>query len=170
MQIPASFHQGLSRGLPDILTIGIVKDAAGKYNPITLSWVMQTSWAPPLLVTSIAPSRHSFDAMRRSREFVIALPSESQIEATVLFGTASGRDMDKLERSGLATQPATKIDCVLLSDAIVNHECKLVDEFETGDHSIFVGEVVATHVNKDPAVRRIYAFAYTDYAAVKRDD
>jgi flavin reductase (DIM6/NTAB) family NADH-FMN oxidoreductase RutF len=168
MQKTAGFHEGLRRGLPDILTIGIVKDAQGKYNPITLSWVMQVSWSPPLFAISVAPSRHSFDALQLSREFVIALPSESQNEATVLFGTASGRDMDKLERSGLAAEPASKIDCVLLSDAVVNFECKVVEEIEAGDHSIFLGEVVATHVNQDPGVRRIYAFAYTDYAAVER--
>ena len=66
--------------------------------------------------------------------------------------------MDKLVAHGTATQPATKIDCVLLSDAVANFECVLEGEVVTGDHAVFVGRVVAAHVNEDIEARRLYNF------------
>ncbi len=168
MQIPSPIQQALDHGLPDLLAIGIVKDAAGKHNPITLSWIMQTSRMPPMLAISVAPSRHSFDALRLSKQFVIAYPAVGQEGETVLYGTASGRNMDKLVRGGTRIVPASKIDSVLMTDALANFECELAGEFVTGDHSIFVGRIVAAHVNNDRNVRRIYAFGYVDYASVER--
>jgi flavin reductase (DIM6/NTAB) family NADH-FMN oxidoreductase RutF len=44
-------------------------------------------------------------------------------------------------------QPASKVESALLCDAVANFECKLVTELETGDHVIFVGEVICSHVN-----------------------
>lgn len=46
---------------------------------------------------------------------------------------------------------------MLLTDAVANFECKLVSELETGDHLLFVGEVVAAHMNEDRAVGRLYS-------------
>jgi flavin reductase (DIM6/NTAB) family NADH-FMN oxidoreductase RutF len=45
---------------------------------------------------------------------------------------------------------------VLLADAILNIECRLQSVCDTGDHSIFVGEVVASHTNEDGSVKRLY--------------
>ena len=59
----------------------------------------------------------------------------------MLYGTKSGRDCDKLALADAKTEPASRIDCVLLSDAAANFECRLVAEMATGDHVIFVGEV-----------------------------
>lgn len=168
MQVLASIQQALDRGLPDLLAVGIVKDSSGKHNPITLSWLMPTSRVPPMLAISVAPSRHSFEALRRAKQFVIAYPSAGQENETVLYGTASGRSQDKFARGGTRLVPATRIDSVLMVDAVANFECELAGEFVTGDHSIFVGKIVAAHVNQDPAVQRIYAFGYVDYAPVER--
>ncbi|GAG42932.1 unnamed protein product, partial [marine sediment metagenome] len=76
---------------------------------------------------------------------------------TLLFGTKSGRDLNKLAAAGVKTQPASVIDSVLLADAVANFECKLVSELETGDHVVFVGQVVAAHANEDRSVRRLYS-------------
>ncbi len=168
MQVAASASQCFQRGLPDLLAIGIVKDRHGRHNPITLSWIMQTSRMPPMLAFSVAPQRHSFEALRQAGEFVIAYPAEGQERETVLYGTASGRSMDKLARGGSRIEAATRIDSVLMTDAVANFECRLTDELVTGDHSIFVGEIIAAHINADPTRRRIYAFEYTDYAPVAR--
>ena len=44
---------------------------------------------------------------------------------------------------------------MLLADAVANFECRKVGEMLTGDHVLFVGEVVCSHVNEaEPA--RLY--------------
>jgi flavin reductase (DIM6/NTAB) family NADH-FMN oxidoreductase RutF len=80
-------------------------------------------------------------------------------EETRLFGSVSGRDHAKLAEAGSSTEAATAVDCVLLSNAVLNIECRLQDVLDTGDHSIFVGEVLASHVNADESVKRLYTVA-----------
>jgi flavin reductase (DIM6/NTAB) family NADH-FMN oxidoreductase RutF len=53
------------------------------------------------------------------------------------------------------TEPAKAIDSVLLTDAVANFECTLDSETVAGDHIIFVGKVVASHMNTE-ARKRLY--------------
>jgi flavin reductase (DIM6/NTAB) family NADH-FMN oxidoreductase RutF len=71
----------------------------------------------------------------------------------MLFGTRSGRDCDKFAQAGTKLQPAGAIDCVLMADAVANFECRLVGEMTTGDHVLFVGEVVRSHVHETDLAR-----------------
>jgi flavin reductase (DIM6/NTAB) family NADH-FMN oxidoreductase RutF len=157
MQIAVPYEQAAERRFPEQITIAIAKDADGKHNPITISWTMLTSIEPPMLAISVGKQRYSASALRHAREFVLSLPSAEMSKDAVFHGTKSGRDLDKLAACGTPTQPATKIDSVLLANAVANFECQLESEHETGDHIIFVGRVVAAHLNQDSAVRRLYA-------------
>ncbi len=104
-------------------------------------------------MTVVSPS---FSRVGIIELLLISLPSTDMQGDVVFHGTKSGRDMDKLAECGTKTQPAVKIDCVILADAVANFECKLVSEHETGDHFIFVGEVIASHMNEAASVRRLY--------------
>ena len=157
MQASASYNQAIARKYPEQVAIAIAKDPQGKHNPITLGWIMLTSHEPPMMAISIGRTRYSLEAVRHAREFVVSFPSSAMASETSLFGTKSGRDLDKLAAAGVKTQPASVIDSVLLADAVANFECKLVSELETGDHVLFVGQVVAAHANEDRSVRRLYS-------------
>ena len=147
MQQQVDYSKAIVSKYPEQIVIGIARDAQGKHNPITLGWTMIVSHQPPMMAVSIGKTRYSLDTFRSAREFVIAFPSEHQQEEAMLFGTKSGRDMDKLAAAGCSVIPASKIDSVLLADAVANFECKLTGELESGDHVIFVGEVVCSHLN-----------------------
>lgn len=156
MQLKTSYGHAINRKYPEQIAIAIAKDAQGKYNPITLGWVMPTSGEPPMLAIAVAFARHSYEAIRRSKAFVVSFPSIAMAKDALFHGTHSGRDMDKIAVCGTRTQPATAIDCVLFSDAVANFECVLESETKAGDHAIFVGRVVASHMHEDPNVRRLY--------------
>lgn len=155
MQQERSVSNAIASKFPEQIVIAIAKDADGKCNPITLGWTMVTSHKPLMLAISIGKTRYSLEVIRNAKEFVIAFPSEHQARETLLFGTKSGRDVDKLASAESKTQPTKRIDCVLLADAVANFECKLVSELETGDHVIFAGEVVCAHLN-ETACNRLY--------------
>ncbi len=156
MQQLTTYAEALERRMPVETFIVLAKDRDGVCNPITVNWVMRTSIEPPLIAVSIAHSRYSHEVVREAGAFVVAAPSVTMSEETRFFGTKSGRKVAKLAEKGTATEAASEIDCLLLSDAVLNLECRLEDVFETGDHSIFVGRVVASHVNTDGAVQRLY--------------
>ena len=169
MKKEVSFTEANATKYPEQIAIAIAKDSSGKYNPITLGWVMQTSFDPPMVAIAIGKTRYSMEGVRAAGEFVVAFPSEAQKAETMLFGTQSGRDTDKLAEAGIATEPAGQVDSVLLTDAVANFECKVAGEIESGDHVIFVGEVVCAHVNASEKLpRRIYTLGadYSDFEAL----
>jgi len=155
MQKRATFADALATKYPEQVAIAIARDGRGKYNPMTLGWAMQTSHEPPMWAISVGLTRYSLQVIRAAGAFVLAFPSERQENETLLFGTRSGRDVDKLVEAGTRTRPAACIDCVLLEDAVANFECRVVGELPSGDHVIFVGEVLASYVSDTP-LNRLY--------------
>ena len=156
MQIRTPYEGAIRRKYPEQVVIAVVKDAGGKYNPITLGWTMITSHKPPMMAISVGHTRYSLEAIRQAREFVIAFPSSEMSRDALFHGTNSGRDVDKLAECGTKTQPTATIDCVLLTDAVANFECRVESELETGDHVLFVGRVVASHLNESGELSRLY--------------
>jgi flavin reductase (DIM6/NTAB) family NADH-FMN oxidoreductase RutF len=153
MQKQVPFGDANRMKYPEQVVIAIARDANGKDNPITLGWAMQTSIRPPMMAISIGLPRYSHEVFTNAGEFVIAMPSDRQADETLFYGTKSGRDLDKLAEFGANVQPAAEVDGVLLADAVANFECRKAGERLTGDHTIFVGEVVCAHVNEQELTR-----------------
>ena len=167
MQIEVPYTEAIKRKYPEPVTIAIAKDPQGKYNPITLGWVMSTSHVPPMLAISIGKARYSLEAIRQAKAFVVSFPSAEQLEESLVHGTRSGRDCDKLALAGTAIQPAQKIDGVLMAEAEANFECVLEGELETGDHVIFAGRIVASYVSDSPAKGRLYTLGNEQLGGIR---
>ena len=58
-------------------------------------------------------------------------------------------------------QAIKSVDGVLLANAAASFECIVESEMQSGDHVIFVGTVVASHVNSEATTRRLYALDRT---------
>ena len=153
MQKKIEYSEAIKTKYPEAVAYAIVKDEKGIANPITLGWVMCTSHQPPMFAISVAFQRYSYDAIRHSKCFTVVFPNEEQGKEALFFGTHSGRDMDKLKQFGCAIASATEIDSVILNNAVANFECVLEGQLVSGDHVIFVGRVVASHVNTEPKGR-----------------
>jgi len=107
------------------------------------------SGKPCLVGVGIAPSRHSYDLIRKSREFVVNVIDEKLVDAVRICGENSGRDSDKFRLANLTAEKGVKVDAPLIKESPVNIECKIVNEVETGDHVWFIGEVLAAHVRDE---------------------
>jgi flavin reductase (DIM6/NTAB) family NADH-FMN oxidoreductase RutF len=146
------------RKYPEWLTLVVTTDAAGRPNAMTAGWCMWTSGRPPMLAVSVGLTRYTHELIEARKEFVLAFPGRGQGPGTLAVGSASGRDVpDKLAQAGFSTVPATKVNVPLIAGAAANFECRLAAHLRTGDHTIFVGEVLAAHV-EDPAVERLVNF------------
>jgi flavin reductase (DIM6/NTAB) family NADH-FMN oxidoreductase RutF len=122
-------------------------------NVMPVGWSMIASGSPLLYAVAINARHHTTRLIRETREFVVVAPSASMGPATLYCGTHSGRDGDKVGPSGLQLVPATSVQVPLLEGAVYNLECVLHTEVETGDHVLFVGEVVAAHLDEDAGQR-----------------
>lgn len=121
---------------------------AGKANIITLAWSMPTSIDPPMVVISIAPKRLSHRMIKKTGEFVINVPTMKIVKKTLFCGRISGVKCDKFKKAPLTAAPAKKVRPPIIKECIAHLECKLVQTIPTGDHTLFVGEVVAAYVNR----------------------
>jgi len=63
-------------------------------------------------------------------------------------GTRSGRKVDKFAETGLTRRKPVMTSSVLVEEAIVIYECRVVNEVEAGDHQLIVAEVVFVHRKK----------------------
>lgn len=156
MQIDVSYSEANKRKFPEQTAVIIAKDSEGKYNPVVVGWIMPVSMKPAMWAFSLAKGRHSLDAIRYAKTFTISFPSAAMAEAATFYGTHSGADTDKFAQHPVPTEEASAIDSLLLSDAVVNLECELEREEELGDCVLVVGKVVASHMNDDPSVGRLY--------------
>lgn len=155
MQKKTDYDTAIKTKYPEQIIIAIAKDKNGKPNPVTIGWTMIASGQPLMLAIALTPKRYSTAAIRHSKCFTVVYPSEEMAKDTLFFGTHSGKDTDKFAETGCKYSPAEKIDSVILDDAAANFECVLEDELATGDHIIFVGKVVACHINSEDK-KRLY--------------
>ena len=112
-------------------------------NGMTAAWVSQVSLKPLLVMVSIAPSRYSHDLIKKSGIFAVNVLDRDQADLGKRFGFKSGRQVDKF--AGLEwTTGAT--GAPILPQAYACLELKLKETVPAGDHTLFVGEVVAAKV------------------------
>lgn len=120
----------------------------GRNNIITVGMFAFFSGKPSLVGIGIAPSRHSFDMIRQSGEYVVNVVDEKLMEAVRICGEKSGREVDKFELAKLTAVKGVNVKAPLIQESPVNIECKVVKEVETGDHVWFIGEVLNVHVRE----------------------
>jgi len=121
----------------------------GKPNIITLAWAMPASASPPLVAISVSPRRYSHTLIEETKEFVVNIPTLGILDKVVLCGTTSGRNHDKFKETGLTPLPGKKVKAPLIEECVAHLECKLHSQFTAGDHTIFLGEIVDAHVDKE---------------------
>lgn len=122
-----------------------------KHNVMTISWTMVVDFAPRIAITTGAWN-HSYRALRRTRECVIAVPTVDLLDTVVGIGTCSGADTDKFARFGLTALPGKMVQAPLIKECLANIECQVIDV--VGKHDIVVLEGVAAHVDPRRAERR----------------
>lgn len=118
-----------------------------KSNIITLGWHCPLSSKPPLVGIAVGKTRFSHSLIKEGREFVISIPAEDMLEKVLLIGSKSGRDVDKFSEFKLTPLQAEAVKPPLIKECPINTECRVVSELDAGDHTLFVGEVVASHVS-----------------------
>src|ERR1019366_7281790 len=115
-----------------------------KDNIMTISWTMVLDFTPVFAITT-GEWNHSFAALRKNRECVIAIPTVDMLDQVVGIGTCSGADTDKFAKFGLTPMQGKVVKAPLIKECLANIECKVVDIVRK--HNIVVLEGVAAYVN-----------------------
>lgn len=116
-------------------------------NIITVAMVHIFSFSPPLLGIGISPRRYSHGLLKRTGEFVVNLPTYRLLTQVGYCGEHSGREVDKFAETGLSRQGSLKLSTPGIEQCPVNFECRVMKEVDLGDHTWFIGEVLACRVS-----------------------
>lgn len=122
-----------------------------KNNVMTISWTMVVDFTPVFAITT-GPWNHSYAALRKYRECVIAIPGADLIDEVVGVGTCTGADTDKFDKFGLTPVKGRQVRAPLIKECLANIECKVVDIVKK--HSIVVLEGVAAYFDSSRKEKR----------------
>ena len=146
---------------PTVLVGAIVN---GKPNYMTASWVGIACSNPPAISVAIRPERYTYKGVIEHNTFSINVPGSKLAEQTDFCGIYSGRDNDKTE---IFNTFYGKLDTApMIEECPLNLECKVIHTVEIGTHTLFIGEIMETHGNKDcltngkPDIKKIDPIIY----------
>ncbi|MDD2598092.1 MAG: flavin reductase family protein [Kiritimatiellae bacterium] len=156
MQQQEIIENALRLKYPEQVVLVVTCGRDGRKNVMAVGWTAIASGDPLMFMLGIDDAAYTYELIRATQSFVVAFPSEGMAAAVLHAGTVHGHKRDKLAESGLATTPALRVPAPLLTDAVANFECELVEIVQPGDCPLVFGRVVAAHTNTDPSLRRLY--------------
>jgi flavin reductase (DIM6/NTAB) family NADH-FMN oxidoreductase RutF len=128
------------------------------FNTMTVSWGgMGTIWGKPVATVYVRTSRYTHEFMDREGYFTVSFYPEEYRKVLGVLGSKSGRDMDKMNASGLTAKALQ--ESVTFEEAEITLVCRKmfmqrlepsnitdpdVAKFYAGDapHDMYIGEVV----------------------------
>lgn len=113
-----------------------------EYNIITISWVGTICSDPPMCYISVRPSRHSYEIIKRTGEYVINLTTEAMARATDWCGVRSGRDYNKFKEMQLTAGKSSVVAAPLIEESPLCIECRVKEIVPLGSHDMFISDVV----------------------------
>ena len=133
--------------------IGLVVsiDDNKKPNVMTASDIMNVNLKnPAIIAVSISRAAYTHSLITKSGQFTINFPTSVLLKNVDLFGSCSGKTgINKFEKHGLTPISSSEIEAPIIEECPVNLECKLMTASDIGEHTLFVAEVVAMHVDSD---------------------
>ncbi len=152
-------------------------DRAGKPNVMTVAWAGICCSAPPCVAVSLRKATYTYGNIMEHKAFTVSIPSEEYVKEADYFGIASGRDEDKVARSGLTSVRSDLVDAPFVKEFPLVLECRLLCHIEIGLHTQFVGEILdvkSDEVGEDglPDIEKIRPIIFSpegrEYHAVGR--
>lgn len=138
---PSTFRAALGRFASGI-TIVTARDADGRDVGMTVSAFSSLSLNPPLILVCVDHGASVSPVLETATAFAVNVLSEDQEPVSRRFAE---REVDRFD--GVAYERG-QLGVALLSGALAHLECRTATRHVAGDHTILIGEVVATEVHE----------------------
>lgn len=117
------------------VTVITTCDEQGQPFGLTANAVTSVSLVPPLILICVDKQADTYPYFDRSKVFAINILSDRQETISRRFATSG---IEKFEGIGYRKND---IGCAILDDAVGHIDCRIVQSYDAGDHTIYVGEV-----------------------------
>ncbi len=125
------------------VTVVTTRDGAGSPFGLTVNAFTSLSLNPPLVVVCIDKAAQCYSCFEESKVFAVNVLSEDQEELSRRFATKG------IEKFGEIKWHRGENNVPLLDGSIGTIECKIVNSYEGGDHTIYLGEIVSANASED---------------------
>ena len=117
-------------------------------NIITVAWTGIINTDPAMCYISVRPTRHSYEMIKKTGEFVINLTTKDLAYATDWCGVKTGTKVDKFKEMKLTKEKANFVNCPMIKESPVSVECKVKEIRELGSHHMFVAEILGINADE----------------------
>jgi len=135
-------------------------------NIITIAWAATACREPPMVSIAVTPSRHSYNLILESGDFVVNIPFARDVFKVDLCGNLSGETVDKFAQCGYTPEPSLRVTSPRIEECPVSIECYLEQTVHLGTHDLFIGHVANVAIdeslllNGKPDLSRMDTLAY----------
>ena len=112
-------------------------------NILTVAWCGTVATTPAKTYISVRPSRHSYDIIKRTGEFVINLVPASMAKTADYCGIYTGAKVDKFGKCGLTAEPCEGVSAPAIGECPLSIACRVSDIIPMGTHDMFLADVVS---------------------------
>lgn len=124
----------------------VTTKSGDRINGLTVAWLSRASIEPPMVSVSIGITRYTHELIKESGVFAVNILKEGQTDIAKHFGFHSGKNINKFEK---ISYEVSSTGSPILKDVAGYLDCKVVRSCIAGDHTIFIGEVIAGGTTPD---------------------
>lgn len=124
-------------------------DKEERPNVATVAWGGICCSKPPCLTVSLREATYTYGNIMERLAYTVNVPSAAYAPEADYFGTASGRNEDKFQKSGLTPVRSELVDAPYVAEFPLVLECKVLHHYKIGLHTQFIGEILDVKVEGD---------------------
>jgi flavin reductase (DIM6/NTAB) family NADH-FMN oxidoreductase RutF len=122
------------------VTVVTTRAQNGRFYGLTANALTSVSLAPPLLLVCVDKKAESYPYFAESKVFTVNILSAHQEDISRRFAVSGGEKFEGVAyRIGANGAP-------ILDGVLAYVECKVWSEYDGGDHTIYLGEVLEAEV------------------------
>lgn len=119
----------------------------GNGHGMLANWITQISFEPPMLALAVEHDSHVRRLIDMYGAFAVNVLESGQRELAGQLGRTFDKHPDKFKK--VVWKPGTATGSPLMEVALGWVECRVAEELPTGDHILYVAEVVEAGVQRE---------------------
>jgi len=130
------------------IPVVVTAEHDGRVAGMLAAWWLQLSHKPLLLGVAVAPERFTYKVLLKAEGFALNFLDFKLVDKTPYLGDVSERFYrDKIRRGGFTIVEGDVLGAPYIAESSAAVELRKVDRVVTGDHDLFIGEVVSAYAN-----------------------
>jgi flavin reductase (DIM6/NTAB) family NADH-FMN oxidoreductase RutF len=118
----------------------------GEANGFTTCWVSQVSFEPQQVILAVNKAQHTHDLVESGGVFSLNFLDTSQEELARKFTQTLEHENGTV--GGSPYTPGEATGAPLFNETFAHLECRVVGSMEAGDHTVYLGEVIAANLER----------------------